>query len=49
MSHSCGNTGIENAIDSADRIDCINHINPIVLNCSALQLKDDENDPKNMG
>ena len=37
------------AIDSVDRIDRINYIDPGVLNCSALQLKDNSNNPANSG
>ena len=40
------------AIDSANCINCIDHINridPGVLNCSALQLEDNSNDPTNSG
>ena len=40
------------AIDSInfiDRIDRTNHIDPGVLNCSALQLKDNSNYPKISG
>ena len=36
-------------IDCIDRIDRIYIINPGVLNCSALQLKDNSNDPTNSG
>ena len=37
------------AIYSIGSIDRINHINPGVINCSALQLKDNSNDPTNSG
>ena len=37
------------AINSVNLIDRINHINPGVLNCISLQMKDISNDPKNYG
>ena len=38
-----------NEIDYVDRIERINCINPGVLDCSELQLKDNANDPTNSG
>ena len=37
------------ATDAVDHINCINRANPGVLNCNALQLKDNANDPTNSG
>ena len=37
------------AIDSVDHINCINRIDSGGLNCSALQLNDNSNDPTNSG
>ena len=37
------------AIYSVDRVGRIKHINPDVFNCSALQLKDNSNDPIKSG
>ena len=36
-------------LSSVDQINCINRIYSDVLNCSALQLKDNSNDPTNSG
>ena len=36
-------------IYAIDSVNCIDHIDPGILNCSALQLKDNSNDPKNSG
>ena len=37
------------SVSRINRIDRIDRINPGVLNCSALQLKDNSNDPTNSG